>query len=154
MSAARTNPELLPTVQGEPPEEALILPLRSMTKAEIDARADEFVNTALEIHDTADLYVYAKQMEAAVEAVIAKLSEPAFNGFGNRFAGEKGGTVLGHTVKLSWPERWVYPEGVQKMEAQQKLELKAAQAKAQADGTAFKQPQPGRITVTLKKGGE
>jgi hypothetical protein len=148
----RENPAQPPAGGEMIPPDSLTLPLRSLTAAEIERAADDFLNTALEIHEASDLYVYVKQMEAAVEALKDRLIDPAFNSIGNRFGGSNTGEILGHKVALSWPEKWVYPKEVNALVDQQKLDLKAAQAKAQADGTAKKETQKGRITVTIKKG--
>jgi hypothetical protein len=135
-----------------PIPESLAIPLKAMTKLEITTNVDSWINSALEAHDPADLYVYAKQMEAVAEALIERLKGQAFNDFGEKFGGSSSGTILGHDVKLSWPERWVYPADVQELAHQQKLDLDAAQMKAKAEKRAFKEQQLGRITVILRKG--
>jgi hypothetical protein len=134
--------------------ESLILPLASLSKAEIDERVADWLNTALELHSPDELFVFLKQYEEAINNAIEKTKEIAFIKMANRFKGETKGFVLGHEVKLSYPVTWIYSAAVAELKEKQKAELKSLELKEQANGTAIRETQPGRITVTLRKEGK
>lgn len=150
MSLARTNPEVL-SPEPARTDSPLAVPLDDMSKSEINDKVDFWLNDMLEVRPAGELYVYAKQMEEAAAAIITKLKESAFNDMATRFEGETGGKVLGHEVKLSYPEKWMFSQSVVELERQQKLELDALKASEKASGAAKKESQGGRITVTLRK---
>lgn len=144
------DPRDLPERVGEVVDEALSLPLQSLTKREIDFEVDRWLESVTNLHSDSDTFVFLKQMEQAVKTGIEKMKERAFNAFSNGFRGEMKGVVLGHEVKLTYPEIWVYSPAVKALQDQQKLELEALQAEEKAKGLANKEPQLGRITVTLR----
>ena len=49
-------------------EDALVMPLHSMSKAEIDERVEFWLNDQLEVYDSAALWCFIKQMELAAES--------------------------------------------------------------------------------------
>lgn len=156
MSLARTNPEILDAAEGinHVAKEGLILPMLSFTKSEIAERVETWLNDALEEHDASQVYVMLKQMEEAITTALDKTKPVAFESMATAFGGQTKGEILGHDVKLSYTKTWIYSEAVSALKERQKAELKAAQLTEQANGTATQTTEPGRITVTLKKGKE
>ena len=134
-----------------PPEDAITVPLKSLSLPEIQERSEFWLNDALEIHTAGDLWVFLKQVEAFVDSAKDKLKEAAYGSLAEAMGGSVKGTVLGHEVKLTAPSRWVYSDEVRKLEAQQKLDLKALKAAEEAEGTAQKTSPTPTITVTLRK---
>jgi len=130
--------------------ESLTIPLVSLSKQEIDLRTEDFLNSALENHTPDELYVFSKQLETAADYIIGKLKVVAFEAIANRFVGAMTGSILGHGVRLSYPERWKFSGAVDDLVKQQKLELDALKAKEKADGLAHKEPGSGIITVTIR----
>lgn len=135
-----------------PPEQSLALPLVSLSKREIDERAEFFVNDQLEVTDAGTLYVYVKQMEELVDVLKAKLQSSAFDSIGVQLGGEHAGKFLGHDVKISYRKDWLYSRAVADLKSQQKLQMEALQAKEKAEGIATL-PDDGKgiLTVTLRK---
>lgn len=133
-----------------PPEDSLVLPLKSMSKSKIDEVTEVFLMDALNYFSAAELYVWTKQIESVAEYLKAKLKTQAFDSIATVLTGAMTGKVLGHEVKLSFPKKWVYSDAINKLQEKQKAELKAAQLTEQANGTAFQAKDEGRITVTLK----
>jgi hypothetical protein len=127
------------------------MPLKSMTKQEIDEAVEFFLNDALEVHMASNLWIMAKQMEEAVKLIKEKLQTVAFDQIAKELGGSMSGEIMGHKVQLTLPQTWVYPPEVENMVRQQKLDLKAAQTKAQADGTAHQESKEvGIIRVTIR----
>ena len=133
-----------------PPEDSLVLPLKSMSKSRIDEVTEVFLMDALNYFSAAELYTWAKQIESVAEYLKAKLKTQAFDSIAESFGGSMAGEILGHSVKLSLPKRWTYPEAITKLAEKQKAELKAAQLLEQASGAAYQTKDEGRITVTIK----
>ena len=145
------DPNTLPVVSHHV-EDALVMPLRSMSKTEIDERAEFWLNDQLEVYDSASLWCFIKQMELAADALKAKLKTAAFDSIAKELGGSMKGEILGHDVSLSLPKRWVYSESLSAMVEQQKRDLKAAQATEQANGSAYQIPDEPRITVKIREG--
>ena len=103
-----------------------------------------------QIHGDPDTYVFLKQLEYAVKTGLETLNGPAFEKVCSDFRGEMKGTVLGHDVKLTWPEKWEYSPAVKALKDQQKLDLEALQAQEKAQGLAHKESGKGIITVTIR----
>lgn len=144
------DPNALP-VASSPTEAQLSMPLKSMTKEEIDTAVDFWLNDALESQMASNLWVYIKQLEEAVKVMKDKLQISAFDQIAREFGGSMSGEILGHKVQLTLPQTWVYPVEIENMVRQQKLDLKAAQTKAQADGTAHQESkEQGTIRVTIR----
>ena len=153
------DPELTPAqyyrrqpspTQEKPDIDTLTLPLHTLNKGEIESGVEEWLNNALEVHNHDDLYVYLKQAELAVSSAVEKLQSSAFNAISARFGGAMSGEILGHEVTLSFPSKKIYPAKIEQLEAQQKLELKAAKAQAEAEGLVKKEEGVGRITEKLR----
>lgn len=134
-----------------PPEDAISVPLRSLSLPEIQEKAEFWLNDALEFHPAGDLWVLLKQTEAFIDSAKEKLKEAAYASLAEAMGGSVNGTILGHGVKLTAPARWVYSDEVRKLEAQQKLDLKALKAAEEAEGTATKTSPTPTITITLRK---
>lgn len=137
---------------SEQKQDALILPLKSMTKRAIEESSEEWLNDMLEVYSAADLWVYIKQMEETAETLKAKLKTAAFDSIAQGFSGAMKGEVLTHEVSLSLPKKWIYSEDLVKFIEQQKKDLKARQAQEQADGSARQINEEGRITVKIREG--
>ena len=148
MSLANERPELTEPRVGEPIED-LIIPLKSMTKQEIEDRTKIWLVEKLSQYETPEMYVHLKQMEEAIKKAIEIIKEQAFNATATRYRGVNGGEVLGHKVKLTWPEKYEYSVAVKRLELQQKLEMDALKAQERADGIATKHPTKGVISVTI-----
>ena len=80
--------------------DALILPLRSLTKTEIDTSVEDWLNDILENQSHGHVYVFAKQMEAAVKFILEKIRPGAFHDLGEQLKGQMTGEILGHKVNL------------------------------------------------------
>ena len=148
MSIANDNPEL--TQRSGEVGDDLIIPLRSLGKAEIENITRDWLIRRLVIYPTEEMYVFLKQMEQSVKSAIEILKERAFNATGDKFKGVMSGEILGHSVRLSYPEKYEYSVAVKRLELQQKLEMDALKAKERASGEATKQPGKGIITVSIK----
>ena len=148
MSIANDNPEL--TQRSGEVGDDLIIPLRSLGKAEIENITRDWLIQRLAVYPTEEMYVFLKQMEQSVKSAIEILKERAFNATGDKFRGEKSGEILGHNVKLTYPSRWIYSPAVKELEAQQKLDVDALKAQERAGGLAIKEDGKGIITVTIK----
>jgi hypothetical protein len=155
MSQARTQPEILDEHEGirHIPKSALPLPMVSLSKVEIVEKVDNWLNDSLEDYNASEVYVLLKQMEEAVTVAIDKTKKVAFESIGKQFGGQLSGQVLGHGVKLSYPKKWTYSDALTALAIRQKAELEIAQKIEQANGTAKQETQLGRITVTLRPGG-
>lgn len=145
MSIANDAPDEMP----EQPQGEVIIPLKSMSKTEIEHSVRNWLQMVIVSNDPPEAYVHLKQMEEAVKKGIEILKEQAFNATGDRFRGQMSGTILGHQVKLSYPEKWQYSVAVKRLELQQKLVMDALKAKERAEGIATKEPGKGIIAITL-----
>ena len=105
---SRIDPDTLP-VAASPTESQLSMPLKSMTKQEIDEAVDFWLNDVLETQMASNLWVYIKQLEEAVKSMKDKLQTTAFDQIAKEFGGSMSGELLGHKVQLTLPQTWVYP---------------------------------------------
>lgn len=144
MSYANDAPEMTEPRVGE-----VIIPLKSMGRAEIEYSVREWLENLLKANDPPEAYVHLKQMEEAVKKGIEILKEEAFNATANRFRGSMSGEILGHQVRFTYPEKWEYSVAVKRLELQQKLDMDALKAEERAKGIAVKQPGKGVISITL-----
>lgn len=139
------------TQQGVAPDRALTIPTASLTLAEIQGRVDTFLLDALEVVPAPELYVYLKQLEAAIDIARKVLAARATQEVGERFAGVTQGTVLGHKVQLTSRSKWVYAQAHADMKEQHKLELEAEEARQRAAGLARQEPGGTELRITITK---
>ncbi len=132
-------------------EDAIIVPLKSMSLPEIQESAEFWINDALEVHSASDIWILLKQVEAYVDAAKAYCKESAFESIGNQLGGLAGGELMGHGVRLSYPSRWDYSPAVKALADQQKLDMAALKATEEANGLAVKGQKTPTITITLRK---
>lgn len=133
------------------PVTTVALPIRMLTKTEIDETVEGFLNHALTFYPAEEIYVAIKQLEEANKVAIRKLKEVAVESAGERFKGESRGTIFGHKVELRSRTEWSYSQEVQDLVERQKAELKSAQLAEQATGKAIKLEADTQIIVTLAK---
>ncbi len=135
----------------EKQQQQIVVPIVSLSKNIVQTQIEDWMNTALEAIPPADVYVYLKQVEHAVDWALSQIKESAFNDAGTRFKGEHSGQILGHEVKLSWPKKWVYPPDVQRFERESQEQIRQQREQAKIEGTAKRKQTEGVVTVNLKQ---
>jgi hypothetical protein len=145
-----TAVDMTHTADG-PQEKSLALPLVSLSKRDIDERAEFWLNDQLEISDAGTVWVYVKQMEELCETLKGKLSAAAFDSIGQQLGGQNAGKFLGHDVKITYRKDWLYSRAVSDLKAKQKLDMEALQSKEKAEGIATQSDGKGILSVTLRK---
>jgi hypothetical protein len=128
----------------------IAFPDQTLSKTQIEAFIEGWLNDRLIEEDPAPLYVKIKQIEAAVKAALDRLNAQAFEDAGMKFGGLSAGTIAGQKVELTYPKKWIYSEKIFALEEEQKTALDIAKKREQIDGIAHQEPQKGIMRVSIK----